>query len=267
MNPTRTFAVALRHFFLIRGSFSRVLPLFIWVAIDIVLWGFISRYLGSVTNHELNFVPQFLGAVLLWDFLIRVMQGITTAFLEDVWSRNFLNVFASPLTIPEYLGGLVLSTILTSIVGLIAMILLATLVFGLSFAVYGALLFPFLLTLFLFGIAIGILGCAVVLRFGPASEWFVWPIPAMLAPFAGVFYPISTLPHWMQWLALLVPPAHVFESMRAIVAGSAPDWTALCWGIGEAAIYIALACMLFNGVYRHALKTGLIARYSAETLS
>src|SRR2546429_4553424 len=103
---TRTAAIPLRHFYLMRGSFARVLPLFIWVAIDIVLWGFITKYLNSVTATGFNFVPTLLGAVLFWDFCSRVMHGVTTAFLEDVWSPNFLNIFATPLSIYEYVTGL-----------------------------------------------------------------------------------------------------------------------------------------------------------------
>ena len=98
MSITRTFAIVLRQAYLIRGSFSRLFPLFAWVAVDIVLWGFITKYLNSVTASGFNFVPVLLGAVLLWDFLIRVMQGVTMAFFEDVWSRNFLNIFATPLS-------------------------------------------------------------------------------------------------------------------------------------------------------------------------
>src|SRR5271157_5762194 len=193
MYLTHIAAVVLRQFYLIRGSLSRVLPLFVWVGIDIVLWGFITKYLNTVTPAGFNFVPSLLGAVLLWDFLIRVMQGVTLAFFEDVWSRNFLNIFATPLRISEYISGLVLSSIATSSVGLLVMLVLATTIFGLPFFAYGIALIPFLLVLFLFGIAIGIAGSAIVLRLGPASKWLVWPIPALLPPLAGVFYPISTL--------------------------------------------------------------------------
>src|SRR6266566_9259429 len=105
MNSRRTAAIVLRQFYLLRGSPARILPMFAWVAIDIVLWGFITRYLNSVASSGFNFVPALLGAVLLWGFLVRVMQGVTTAFLEDVWSRNFLNIFATPLSLPEYVGG------------------------------------------------------------------------------------------------------------------------------------------------------------------
>jgi ABC-2 type transport system permease protein len=263
----RTLAIVLRQFYLIRGSLSRIFPLFAWVAIDIVLWGFITRYLNTVAQPGFNFVPVLLGAVLLWDFFTRVMQGVTMAFLEDVWSRNFLNVFASPLKIGEYLGGLVLSSIATSTFGLTIMLLVATLVFGLRVFAYGFVLIPFILVLFLFGIALGITGAAIVLRLGPASEWFIWPVPALISPFVGVFYPLSTLPVWMQWVARGLPPAYVFENLRRVVAGTQPSFAALGGSIVLASLDIALACWCFSAVYRYAVRTGLLARYSAESVS
>ncbi|MBJ6761198.1 ABC transporter permease [Myxococcaceae bacterium JPH2] len=267
MRLGRVAAIALRQFYLLRGSPARVLPLFAWVAIDMVLWGFITRYLNSVTASGFNFVPVLLGAVLLWDFFTRVMQGVTMAFFEDVWSRNFLNFFATPLSISEYVTGLVASSIATSSVGLVVMLVLTTAGFGLSFSAYGLALLPFLLILFLFGIALGVFGSALVLRFGPASEWFVWPIPSLLSPFAGVFYPVSTLPPWMQAISRVLPPSYVFEGMRAILAGETFPASSLVWGTGLAVLHILLACGFFTRVYRHAVRTGLIARYSAESLS
>lgn len=267
MNLRRASAITLRQLYLMRGSMSRVVPLFGWVLLDITLWGFITRYLNSVSGSGLNFVPRMLGAVLLWDFLTRVMQGVTMVFLEDVWSRNFLNIFATPLTVGEYILGLVLSSILTSAVGLFAMLLLASLAFGFSAMDYGLMFLPFVLLLFLFGISLGIVGAAVVLRLGPAAEWFVWPIPAIVSPFAGVFYPVATLPQWMQLIAHIIPASYVFEGMRAIVNGKAAAPTTLLMGAALAFVYIALSCLLFARVYRHAVRTGLIARYSAESVS
>jgi ABC-2 type transport system permease protein len=267
MDATRVFALLLRQTYLIRGSVSRLIPLFIWVAIDIVLWGFMTRYLNSVTAAGFNFVPVLLGAVLMWDFFTRVMQGVTMAFFEDVWTRNFLNLFASPISTAEYLTGLVMSSIMTSSVGLVIMLVLATSVFGLSFLAYGSALVVFLLVLFAFGIALGIIGCSLVLRLGPSAEWFIWPIPALLSPFAGVFYPIATLPAWMQVIARLLPPSYVFEGMRAIVLGRPFQKSSLAWGGVLSIVAIFLACGIFTRVYRHAVRSGLIARYSAESVS
>src|SRR5579864_8605109 len=227
MNIQRTGAIVLRQFYLLRGSPARVLPLFAWVAIDMVLWGFITKYLNAVSVAGFNFVPALLGAVLLWDFLTRVMHGVTMAFFEDVWSRNFLNLFATPLLISEYVAGFVVSSIGTSSVGLIIMLVLASAIFGLSFVSFGAVVYLFLIVLFLFGVALGIIGVAIVLRFGPAAEWFIWPIPVLVSPFAGVFYPLSTLPLWMQYAAHLLPPSYVFENLRAMVAGQPASVAAL----------------------------------------
>ena len=267
MRASRILAIVLRQLDLMRGSPARVLPLFAWVAIDIVLWGFITRYLNSVAHAGVDFVPSLLGAVLLWDFFSRVMQGVSTTFLEDVWSRNFLNLFATPLTIPEYVAGLVTSSIATSLVGLCVMLVLASTVFGLSFFAYGVLLIPFLLVLFLFGIALGIFASAVVLRLGPASEWFVWPVPALISPFAGVFYPIATLPAWMQGVAHLLPPSYVFEGMRTLLAGGEFSAVSLACGAALALLDGWLAYLFFARVHRGAIRSGLIARYSAETVS
>ena len=267
MQMRRAAAIVLRNFYLMRGSPARLVPLFAWVTIDIVLWGFITKFLNRVSASGFNFVPALLGAVLLWDFLVRVMQGVTMAFFEDVWARNFLNVFASPLSIGEYVTGLVLSSIATSSVGLVVMVALASAAFGLSFFDYGPALAGFLMVLFLFAIALGIAACALVLRMGPAAEWFIWPIPALISPFAGVFYPLSTLPRWMQAISHVLPPSYVFEGMRGIVTGKPASGSLLLLASAMAVGYIVIAGWGFARVYRLAVRTGLIARYSAESLS
>jgi len=267
MNFSRMAAIPLRQFYLYRGSAARLVPLFAWVTIDMVLWGFMTKFLSGLGQTPYRFVPALLGAVLFWDFMTRVMQGVTTAFFEDVWTRNFLNIFASPITVPEYIGGLLVSSVGTSIVGLVVMVIVATLAFGLSFAVYGAMLIPFVLVLFLFGTALGIAAIAIVLRLGPAAEWFVWPIPALLSPFAAVYYPLATLPVWMRWLSRLLPPSYVFEGMRAVVAGRQFDPRLLAAALALSLVYIMLAHWLFARVFRQAVKTGLLARYSAESVT
>lgn len=267
MRAHRVLAVFLRYLLLLRGSPARVFPLFVWVGIDMVLWGFLTRYLSAAGAFRFDLTNVLLGAVLLWDFMGRVMHGVATAFFEDVWSRNFLNVFASPLRISEYLTGLVLSSVATSLLGLAVMLAVAVPLFGLSFAPYGLMLGACFLVLFLFGIALGIVGVAVVLRLGPAAEWFIWPVPAMLAPFACVFYPLAVLPAWMRPIAGALPPTHVFEGMRAIVAGGPAPVGALAAGALVALACVFLAAWFFAGVHRYAVRTGLISRYAAESVS
>jgi ABC-2 type transport system permease protein len=195
------------------------------------------------------------------------MQQLTMTLFEDVWTRNFLNFFASPLRTSEYLIGLLTVAIITSGLSLVVMIILAQIAFGLSFFSYGVAIAPFLMVLFITGIALGVAAAALVLRLGPASEWLIWPIPMLISPFAGVFYPITVLPVWMRAIALILPPAYVFEGMRSVVAGRGAPWDRLAIGGALALVYLVLACLFFFATYRAVIRSGLIARYSAETVS
>ena len=257
------YAIIYRYFSILKSSPDRILGLYIWMFIDIVQWGFISTYLNDLV-HGFNALSVFLGAVLLSNFAARVMLNINMTFFEDMWARNFLNLFASPMRVSEYLTGLVACGMLTSSIGLLLAFGSAALIFGFSPLAYGPALVAYIFILYLFGIALGILGCAIVLARGPSSEWFIWPIPAIIVPFVGVYYPISTLPHWMQAVATLLPPSYVFEGVRQVVAGHPSDLSQLSLGICLAFGYILLASTLFLAVYRKAMRTGLIARYSAE---
>jgi len=71
----------------------------------------------------------------------------------------------------------------------------------------------------------------------------------------------------MQYISHLLPPSYVFQSMRTILAGGPVSWAALAWSISLAGLYILLAGWFFARIYHRAIRTGLIARYSAETLS
>ena len=251
--------------YLLRSSPSRWFQIFVWFIVDLVIWGFVTKYLSGI-GTQFNFLAVLLGAVVLWGFVARVQQGVMMAFLEDVWSRNFANLFATPLTVAEYLTGMIVSGALTSLSVLVCITFLAYLLFGFSLLSLGITLIPFLVVLFLFGIVLGIVAAAVVLRFGPSSEWFVWAFSAIANPFVGVFYPIEVLPDWMQMIARLLPPSYVFEGMREVIHAETFSTEALIVSSGLSLVYIAGAYALFASVHRFVTRTGLIARFSAESI-
>ena len=240
--------------------------MFLWIIIDVILWGFITKYLGSLGTATFSFANIILGAIILWGFMTRIEHGLMTAFLEDIWSRNFINYFASPLKISEYISGLVATSITTGICGFLVVLLIAGACFGYNIFQIGLLLLPFLLILFIFGMAMGIFVSALIFRLGPAAEWIGWPIPMVLSVFSGVFYPVSTLPKFLQTFSKIIPASYVFESMRAILAGGLFSGLAinLLIGLGLAFIYLLLTYFFFIRVYRYNLKHGTIARFNIE---
>jgi ABC-2 type transport system permease protein len=266
MNLTHIHALVLRQWYLVRDNKYRLFQIFGWSIFDILLWGFISKFLTTVSAETIQFAPIFLGAIVVWHFIIRVMHGVTTAFFEDLWTHNFLNIFASPITLGEYLMSLVLTGIVTAVVGLLFMMVLVWVLFGFSIFVYGWYLIPFLIILFATGVALGMVSTAIVLRFGPSSEWFIWSIPEVVAPFVGVFYPLAILPMWMQIFAVFLPPSYVFESIRTLVVGGPISPSSLLVGFVLSVLYCWLAYWFFARTFRMAVQTGLIARYGAESI-
>jgi ABC-2 type transport system permease protein len=266
MNPTRISAIVLRQLYLYRDTPTRFFQMFAWGIIDLVLWGFISRYFSASSAGPTDIAVILLSAVLLWGFLHRIHQGVMMSFLEDSWSRNFLNMFATPLKLYEYVAGFVVSTVITSTLAFAIMLLCAYLIFGYSFFVLGISILPFLLILFVFGVSLGVIAASVVLRFGPAAEWFVWPAAAVLGPFVGVFYPVSTLPGWMQGIASVLPPTYVFEGMRDVVSGTGFTPENALIGLLLALLYVLGSYAVFAYVYRLVIRNGQIARFSVESL-
>jgi ABC-2 type transport system permease protein len=190
-----------------------------------------------------------------------------TSFLEDVWSHNFINFFASPLRIREYLGGMVLTSVATGVAGFFMMILIAGLVFGYNFFIVGLLAIPYMTILFIFGVTLGVFTSALVFRLGPSAEWLAWPIPIILSLFAGVYYPVSTLPAYLQTAAKLIPASYVFESFRSLLGEGGADTRLifnLAAGLSLSFLYLFLAMLFFNRIYRYNLKNGNIAKFNSE---
>jgi ABC-2 type transport system permease protein len=269
MSLSRIAAIFLRQLFLFKSNPTRLAGIFLWILIDIIQWGFITKYLNSLGQDTFSFITVILGAIILWGFMSRIQQGIMMSFLEDIWTQNFINFFASPLKVREYLSGLVLTSIATGLAGFLAMIAIAGIAFGYNIFKIGVLLLPFMCILLVFGIAMGIFISAMIFRLGPSAEWLGWPIPLVLSLFAGVFYPVSTLPPTLRIISYLIPPAYVFESMRAILtSGVSPDnlFFHLTTGAVLAVAYLVATCFFFIFIYRKNLQSGSIARFNAESL-
>lgn len=266
MSLTRIYAVFVRQFFLIKGNPTRLISTFLWILLDIILWGFINKYLNEFGAATFSFTSVILGAIILWNFMSRIQQGVMMAFLEDVWSQNFINFFTSPLKVKEYVAGLVITSLTIGSAGFLVMIALAGVAFGYNILRLGLAILPFLLILFIFAVAMGILMTALILRFGPSAEWLGWPIPFVMSIFTGVYYPITVLPMTFQRIAKIIPATYVFESLRAI-AGHAVNVnyaSNLIIGFLLSIFYLIIMYAFLVMIYKRNLRNGQLARFSAE---
>ncbi len=249
---------------LMRGNAFRPLNLFYFSALELFLWGVMTVYLDRTTGSGFHFVSLVLGAVVLSSFMSRVVFGISASFLEDVWTRNFINLFSSPLSLHEYILGFVAVSIVESSASLVFMAVLAQVLLSYHIFSFGLLLLPFAAVLFVFGLAMGIFTTAIVMRFGPSAEMVVWSIPPLLAPFSAVFYPLSALPIILQKISYFIPATHVFEGMRGVVLTGSLDWNSLAVGFALAVLYCIIAYWFLYRSYKSVLRRGTFARFATE---
>lgn len=260
MNAHRIWAVASRHFYIFKHSPVRVLEMIYWPFLDLVLWGFVSLYLRDFGANVPNFVAFFLGALILWDLLFRAQQGVSLAYLEEVWARNLLNLFVSPLTVAEFVAATMLISLVKLSFSAVMMAFLAFFLYHFNILAVGWALVPFVVNLLVFGWALGILTTALVLRLGQGAESLAWVVAFAFQPVACVFYPVSVLPGWLQPVALATPAAHVFEGMRAVLAGGALPWGHLGAAAGLNALLLGAAIAFFYRTFAVVKEKGLLAK-------
>ena len=201
MNFNKIYALGLRHLYLIMNSFPRVLDLIYWPTVQIFLWGFISKFFTLNSDYYSNTVGIILTAAILYDFLFRASISFNMMFLEEIWSRNFTNLFIAPIKISEIIVSLTLTAILRTLIGLVPAVLISIPLFGVSILELGPPLVLLLLALYLFGISLGLFVTSGLLRFGPSFENIAWASLFFLAPLGCIYYPIDILPNILQILA------------------------------------------------------------------
>ena len=258
MSYSRILGLFLRHFFLIKSSLPRILDLIYWPTIQIILWGFISKFFTVYSDYYNNTVGVILSCAILYDFLFRSSISFNMLFLEEIWSRNFTNLFIAPLRISEIIISLVLTALLRTLIGLVPAILITSPLFGISILDFGPPLFLLFFSLYAFGITLGLFVSSGLLRYGPAFENIAWSSLFLLAPLGCIYYPIEILPFSLQVIAKALPLVHVFEEMRNILFTQAVDYFNIYKAILISIIYFIFGVVIFYISYFGAKKRGTL---------
>jgi ABC-2 type transport system permease protein len=213
----RISAMMLRHWYLLRSSWPRLLDLIYWPTVQMLTWGFLQYYIASNAGFFARAGGTFIGAVLLWDILFRGQLGFSISFLEEMYSRNLGNIMMSPLRPFEFIIALMVISVVRLLIGAVPVTFLAIAFFGFNLYAFGFALVAFFFNLMLTSWAIGIFVSGLILRNGMGAENLAWSIMFLFMPLTCVYYPVTTLPDWLQPVAWLLPPTYVFEGMRALV--------------------------------------------------
>ncbi len=253
----RVGAIVQRHIYLLRGSWTRLAELAYWPMVNVLIWGFISRFFYDHSDWVSKAAGVLLGAVLLWDVLFRSNLGTSLSFLEEMWSRNLGHLAVSPLTSIEWVVAMLTMSLIRTLLGMVPSALAAIPLYHYSIFAMGPPLLLFFANLMITGWAFGLGVSALVLRYGQGAESLAWVVIVAIAPFSGIYYPVSTLPDWLRPVAWALPPSHVFEGMRAVMFEHRLPLDELGYAAGLNLIYLAAGCGLFLYVNYVARVRGL----------
>ena len=258
MNITRIYGLFLRHFYLITRSFPRILDLIYWPTIQITLWGFISNFFAEYSSYYNGAIGVILSCAVLYDFLFRTSIGFNMLFLEEIWSRNFTNLFIAPMKISEIIISLVITALIRALIGLVPAILLTSPLFGISWLNLGwPLAFRFV-SLYIFGITLGLSVSAGLLRFGPSFENIAWSTMFLLAPFGCIYYPVETLPSFFQSIAYGLPLVYIFEETRNILINGAINYSNILNALYLNGLYLFISISIFYYSFEKARDKGTL---------
>lgn len=250
-------ALALRYLYLLRGSWIRIIELAYWPTVQMILWGFITQYLAGHSDTLLTQAAGLLLAgVLLWDILFRSQLGVSVVFFEEMHSRNLGQLLISPLQPAELILSLMVVSLARTLLGVGVAVLLAIPFYGFNLFEIGPPLLGFFLNLLPMGWAIGLMVSALVLRYGMGAESIAWAAIFAIAPLCGIYYPIATLPTWLQPLSWALPASHVFEGMRAVLLGHNFQMADFIYPLLLNIGYLALGIGLFLAALHKARERG-----------
>jgi ABC-2 type transport system permease protein len=234
---------------------------FYWPTIDLLLWGLTSSYFRSFISDKNHIIMMIVSGILLWIIVWRGQYEITVNLLEELWSKNLINLFVSPLKFSEWLVSVVIVGILKAVIsfsfaGLVAFMLYKVKIFSLGFY-----LLPLSGLLIITGWWVGFLVGGLILRYGTKIQTFAWAAVMLISPFSAIYYPLSTLPAWAQKVAVFVPTSYVFEGARQVIDHGSLDWNKLLVCLAINLVYLTLALRFINSSFSKILKKGLVKVY------
>jgi ABC-2 type transport system permease protein len=263
MNSQRIKGVIAQNLFYLRHSLEDIIDAFFWPSIDVVIWGFMTTYFAQLKGPVAGVAAFLMGGLILWNIVWRAQQDVSVSLLKNAWSRNIINLFSSPLTIWEFITAAMILGLLKIILTILFVSTIAFLLYSFNLFSLGFYLLPFFISLIAFGWAAGIFISGLIIRFGMRIQVFAWSLIVLFQPVSAVFYPVSTLPPFLQKVALFLPTAHIFEGMRQVLRNGTLSLEQLVWAFGLNVVFLILSGLFLAFMFEKAREDGRLVR--AET--
>ncbi len=251
----RIYGLALRHLYPLKRDFDLLSDMIYWPIIDILIWGITGQWLGGASGN--NVMVSLLCGLILWNVIWRSQSEISRNLIDELWNNNLVNLFSTPLSLKEWLVGVILLYVAKTILTMVILSIVIALLYSVNIYAVGWWLIPFFVCAVMTGWWVGFISAGIVIRYGQKVQTVVWTLPGILLPFSVVFFPLANLPRFLQPISYALPSTYIFESMRSLIAGHAVDPRMIAVSFGLNIIYLTISIIWFVKSFKWSLTLGL----------
>lgn len=249
----RVRAVILGHISHMTQDALRFIEVFYWPLMDLISWGYASVW----TETQQSSASSILVGALLWHLITRINYEISFSFLEEVWSQNLVNLFASPLRLSEWMLATLLLAIFVACIVCLFLSMIIYFLYGFIITTLGWRLLPIIGQLIISGLWVGFLCASLVSYRGKRAGALIYIVGWLFDPFSCIYYAIDVLPPFAQTIARLLPMSYTFEAMRSLVIHKTLPVSNLVIGLILNCFYLILALLIFKTSFEANRNRGL----------
>jgi ABC-2 type transport system permease protein len=255
-----------RNSYLIKRYGWWELAFFIWTVANTLSVVFIAKGVSAGGGH-LNVAREtttlLIGAVL-WAYLGIIFEILTETVAWERWEGTIEYTFMAPLSRAVHLGGMGLFAVLYGVVRTALLFLVVALFFGLHLgrADFGTAMLLLAVASISF-VGVGMITAVLPLISPEKGAQIGFIAQGLLLVVSGVYYPVSVMPQWMQWLSTISPATYALRGIRAAVLDGAgvgavwgDIWPLLVLGV----VSIPLGLLVFRTGERYAKRHGKLKR-------
>ena len=256
MRLYRLYAFSLRHLYPLKRDFDLLSDMIYWPIIDVLLWGITSRWLGEASGLT-AIIATILTGLILWNVIWRSQSEISRNLIDEIWNNNLVNLFSTPLTLAEWITGVLVLSVGKTIFTISLLTPIVLLLYSVNIFMIGWWLILFFVGAVMTGWWVGFISAGIVIRYGPKVQTVVWTLPGILLPFSVVYFPLAMLPTFLHPISYLIPTTYIFESMRQLLLNGFVDPPLIVLSFALNIIYLILALAWFRASFRASLSLGL----------
>jgi ABC-2 type transport system permease protein len=257
------FGIVERNVYLTKRYFLWDLAFMVWTIANTLTIVFIARSVpGTTTAEENTLATLLLVGATIWAFLGIIFEFMTETVAWERWEGTIEYTFMAPLSRLVHLFGQGAFAVLYGLVRATILFFAVAAFIGIHApqANYGAALALLAIASVSF-IGVGIMTSVLPLISPEKGAQLGFVAQGLMLVVSGVYYKVTVMPEWMQWIAKISPATYALRGCRAsIVYGTGLQWADVWPLLIIAVLATPIGLAIFRVGERHAKRHGKLKR-------